>query len=79
MAFHCTVEGSDTGDPAAHLATGLEVLNDVLSGVPADKIRYHVCWGNYRGPHHKDVALKDIVKLVLKSRAKFIYVEAANH
>jgi 5-methyltetrahydropteroyltriglutamate--homocysteine methyltransferase len=78
MAFHCTVQGSDLADPAAHLAAGIEVLNDVLSGVPAEKIRYHVCWGNYRGPHHKDVALKDIVKLILKSRAKFIYVEAAN-
>jgi len=78
MAFHCRVEGSDLADPAAHLAAGIEVLNDVLSGVPAEKIRYHVCWGNYRGPHHKDVALKDIVGLILKSRAKFIYVEAAN-
>jgi 5-methyltetrahydropteroyltriglutamate--homocysteine methyltransferase len=78
MAFHCKVQGGDLDDPAAHLAAGIEVLNDVLSGVPAEKIRYHVCWGNYRGPHHKDIALKDIVKLVLKSRAKFIYVEAAN-
>ena len=78
MAFHCSVQGSDLADPAAHLAAGIEILNDVLSGVPAEKIRYHVCWGNYRGPHHKDVALKDIIKLVLKSRAKFVYVEAAN-
>ena len=78
MAFHCSTQGSDLADPAAHLAAGIEVLNDVLSGVPAEKIRYHVCWGNYRGPHHKDVALKDIVNLILKSRAKFIYVEAAN-
>ena len=74
MAFHCSTQGSDLlADPAAHLAAGIEVLNDVLSGVPAEKIRYHVCWGNYRGPHHKDVALKDIVNLILKSRAKFIY------
>jgi 5-methyltetrahydropteroyltriglutamate--homocysteine methyltransferase len=78
MAFHCKVQGSDLADPAAHLAAGIEILNDVLSGVPAEKIRYHVCWGNYRGPHHKDVALMDIVELVLRSRAKFIYVEAAN-
>ena len=78
MAFHCSTQGSDLADPAAHLAAGIEILNDVLSNVPAEKIRYHVCWGNYRGPHHKDVALKDIVKLILKSRAKFIYIEAAN-
>jgi hypothetical protein len=78
MAFHCTVEGSDLADPAAHLAAGFDVLNGVLSDVPSEKLRYHVCWGNQRGPHHKDVALKGIVKLVLKSRAKFIYIEAAN-
>ena len=78
MAFHCRTEGTDLSDPAAHLAAGIEVLNDVLSDVPAEKIRYHVCWGNYRGPHTKDVALKDIVYLVLKSRARFIYIEAAN-
>ena len=78
MAFHCSTQGSDLADPAAHLAAGIEVLNDVLSDVPAEKIRYHVCWGNYRGPHHKDVALKTSSTLILKSRAKFIYVEAAN-
>ena len=78
MAFHCSTQGSDLADPAAHLAAGIEILNDVLSDVPAEKLRYHVCWGDYRGPHHKDVALKDIVKLILKSRAKFIYIEAAN-
>ena len=78
MAFHCSTQGSDLADPAAHLAAGIEIFNDVLSNVPAEKIRYHVCWGNYRGPHHKDVALKDIVKLILKSHAKFIYIEAAN-
>ena len=43
MAFHCSTQGSDLlADPAAHLAAGIEVLNDVLSGVPAEKIRYHV-------------------------------------
>jgi 5-methyltetrahydropteroyltriglutamate--homocysteine methyltransferase len=54
------------------------VLNDVLADLPAEKLRYHVCWGNYRGPHHRDVDLKDIVALVLRTRAKFIYVEGAN-
>jgi 5-methyltetrahydropteroyltriglutamate--homocysteine methyltransferase len=78
MAFHCHVEGSDLRDPAKHLAAGIEVLNDVLADVPPEKLRYHVCWGNYRGPHHKDHGLDEIVKIVLGTRAKFIYVEAAN-
>jgi 5-methyltetrahydropteroyltriglutamate--homocysteine methyltransferase len=78
MAWHCQVEGSDLADPAAHLAAGIEVLNDVLADVPPEKLRYHVCWGNYRGPHHKDHGLREIVEIVLRTRAKFIYVEAAN-
>ena len=57
MAFHCSTQGSDLADPAAHLAAGIEVLNDILSGVPAEKIRYHVCWGNYRGPFRMTPAL----------------------
>jgi len=78
MAWHCTVEGSDLSDPAAHLAAGIEILNDALSDIPPEKLRYHVCWGNYKGPHHKDVPLRQIVNLVLETRAKFIYVEGAN-
>jgi 5-methyltetrahydropteroyltriglutamate--homocysteine methyltransferase len=78
MAFHFQTQGSDVGDPKRHLAAAIEVLNDALSDLPPEKIRYHVCWGNYRGPHHKDVPLRDIVDLVLRTRAKFIYIEAAN-
>ena len=78
MACHCSLEGSDVGDPMEHLETSIEVLNGVLAELPAEKLRYHVCWGNYRGPHHKDVALREIVGTVLRCRAKFIYVEAAN-
>jgi len=78
MAFHCSTEGTDLADPATHLAAAIDVLNGALSGVPEEKVRYHVCWGNYRGPHHKDVPLEEIADLVLGARAKFIYVEAAN-
>lgn len=78
MAFHCRVEGSDVADPKEHLAAGLEVLRDALRGVPEEKVRYHVCWGNVTTPHHKDVELREIAALVIKAPAKFIYVEAAN-
>jgi 5-methyltetrahydropteroyltriglutamate--homocysteine methyltransferase len=78
MAFHFQAVGSDVGDPKQHLAAAIEVLNEALSALPPEKLRYHVCWGNYRGPHHKDVPLRDIVDIILRTRAKFIYVEAAN-
>ncbi len=78
MAFHCSSEGSDVDDPGAHLNASIDVLNGVLADLPPEKLRYHVCWGNYRGPHHKDVPLTEILDPVLRSRAKFIYVEGAN-
>jgi 5-methyltetrahydropteroyltriglutamate--homocysteine methyltransferase len=78
MAFHCRVEGSDLADPREHLAAGIDVLRGALRGIPAEKVRYHVCWGNVTSPHHRDVELKEIADLVLQAPAKFIYVEAAN-
>jgi 5-methyltetrahydropteroyltriglutamate--homocysteine methyltransferase len=45
MAWHCSTEGSDLDDPAEHLRASIDVLNDVLSELPPDKLRYHVCWG----------------------------------
>ena len=45
---------------------------------PAEKMRLHLCWGNYAGPHHHDVEMRDIIEPVLKANASFIYFEAAN-
>jgi 5-methyltetrahydropteroyltriglutamate--homocysteine methyltransferase len=78
MACHCWTEGSDLKDAKAHIPASIEALNGVLGNLPSEKIRFHVCWGNYRGPHHKDVALRDIVDPVLRIHADFIYFEAAN-
>jgi 5-methyltetrahydropteroyltriglutamate--homocysteine methyltransferase len=56
----------------------VEALNHALDGIPEEQIRYHICWGNYEGPHTFDVPLKDIVDLVLMVRAGAYSVEAAN-
>ena len=47
-------------------------------GCRATRCRLHLCWGNYAGPHHHDIELKDIIAPVLKTQAGFIYPEAAN-
>ena len=60
------------------LAQQIEVTNHAIAGIPADKIRYHVCWGSWPGPHTSDVPLKDIVDLVLRVRAGAYLIEAAN-
>src|SRR5262249_27257255 len=47
------------------VARHVEVLNHAIAGLPPDRIRYHVCWGSWPGPHTTDVPLKDIVDLIL--------------
>jgi 5-methyltetrahydropteroyltriglutamate--homocysteine methyltransferase len=56
----------------------VEVLNHALEGIPEDRIRYHVCWGSWPGPHTTDVPLRKIVDLILKVRAGAYLIEAAN-
>jgi 5-methyltetrahydropteroyltriglutamate--homocysteine methyltransferase len=56
----------------------VEALNHALAGVPEDRIRFHVCWGNFEGPHQDDVPLKDVVDLVIKVKAQAYSIEAAN-
>jgi 5-methyltetrahydropteroyltriglutamate--homocysteine methyltransferase len=60
------------------LAQQVEVLNAATAGIPQEKIRYHVCWGSWPGPHTSDVPLKDIVDLVLGVRAGAYLIEGAN-
>jgi 5-methyltetrahydropteroyltriglutamate--homocysteine methyltransferase len=56
----------------------VEVLNHALADLPPDQMRLHLCWGNYEGPHHHDVPLRDIVDLVLKARPAGLSFEGAN-
>ena len=48
-------------------ALNVEALNLGLAGLPRDRVRLHLCWGNYEGPHHYDVALSDIIDIVLRA------------
>ena len=56
----------------------VEALNRALVNIPAEKVRMHLCWGNYPGPHHCDVPLADIVDIVWKAKPHAILFEAAN-
>jgi len=56
----------------------IEALNHALRGLPADRIRYHICWGSWHGPHSTDIPLTDIVDLVLAVNAGAYSVEAGN-
>jgi 5-methyltetrahydropteroyltriglutamate--homocysteine methyltransferase len=56
----------------------VELLNHALEGIPEDRVRYHVCWGSWPGPHTTDVPLKDIVDLILQVRVGAYVIEGAN-
>jgi 5-methyltetrahydropteroyltriglutamate--homocysteine methyltransferase len=56
----------------------IEALNHALANIAPERLRMHLCWGNYEGPHHCDVPLADIVDLVLTARPSAISFEAAN-
>jgi 5-methyltetrahydropteroyltriglutamate--homocysteine methyltransferase len=56
----------------------VEALNHALSNIAPEKLRMHLCWGNYEGPHHCDVPLADIMDIVVLARPDAISFEAAN-
>ncbi len=56
----------------------IAALNAATEGLPADRMRLHICWGNYEGPHTHDIALADIIDIALKARPQGLSIEAAN-
>src|SRR5438128_3231817 len=59
-------------------ALNVEALNFAVSDIPQEQLRMHLCWGNYEGPHHCDVALADVIDIVFRARPSAISFEAAN-
>jgi 5-methyltetrahydropteroyltriglutamate--homocysteine methyltransferase len=60
------------------VARHVEVLNHAIADLPPERVRYHVCWGSWPGPHTTDVPLKDIVDLILSVRVGAYVIEGAN-
>lgn len=61
-----------------HLRMSVDAVNAATANIPAEKMRLHICWGNYIGPHHHDIALRDILPAVLKAKPAGLSIEAAN-
>jgi 5-methyltetrahydropteroyltriglutamate--homocysteine methyltransferase len=59
-------------------AANVEALNHALRDIPADRLRLHLCWGNYEGPHHRDIPLREILPIALKARPQALSFEGAN-
>jgi 5-methyltetrahydropteroyltriglutamate--homocysteine methyltransferase len=56
----------------------VEALNHALRGIPEDRVRFHICWGSWHGPHVTDLPLRDIIEVMLRVKAQAYSVEAGN-
>jgi 5-methyltetrahydropteroyltriglutamate--homocysteine methyltransferase len=77
LAAMATIEDS-LGAFRAKMALRVEALNHAVAAIPAEAMRMHVCWGNLEAPRHNDVALKDIIDIVLKAKPAGLLLMAAN-
>lgn len=78
MRAHSFSDGAGPMDLKKWVPMAIEALNHATRGLPPEKVRLHLCWGNYAGPHHHDVELGEIIEPVLKTNAGWVYFEAAN-
>ena len=78
MGRHTMYKDRTETDYLSLAARHIEVLNHALRNVPADRVRMHMCWGNYEGPHHHDIPMRDLLPVVAKAKPQALLFEAAN-
>lgn len=78
MGRHAQYADATIPDFRRAIAGHVEALNAATAGIDPDRMRMHLCWGNYESPHHRDVDLADIVDIVMGARPRGVLLEAAN-
>jgi 5-methyltetrahydropteroyltriglutamate--homocysteine methyltransferase len=78
VTYDRMVPPASIADYRKWVAMHMEVLNHAVAGLPSERIRYHVCWGSWPGPHTTDVPLKDIVDLIFSAKVGAYVIEGAN-
>jgi 5-methyltetrahydropteroyltriglutamate--homocysteine methyltransferase len=78
MDRHINFKNNSVAEFRDVISENVDMINEASEGIPAERIRLHLCWGNYQGPHHRDVELKDILDIVLRVRCGGVSFEAAN-
>ena len=78
MGRHIMYRDRSDEEFVAAAARHVEAINRALRDVPSDRVRLHLCWGNYEGPHHLDIDVAKIVDVVLRAKPDTILFEAAN-
>jgi len=78
MARHIWYKELSDADFVKRAELNVEILNHALEQIPADRARLHVCWGNYEGPHDRDIELNQIIGVLARAKPQAISFEAAN-
>jgi 5-methyltetrahydropteroyltriglutamate--homocysteine methyltransferase len=78
MGRHTMYRSRSTEEYLSLAAKHIEVLNHALRNVPAERVRMHICWGNYEGPHHHDIPLELLLPVVAGAKPQALLFEAAN-
>ena len=78
MGRHITFKHESDDTFLRHAGEQVEALNAALEGIPAERMRLHLCWGNYEGPHHRDIPLDKLFGIVMKAKPQALLFEAAN-
>jgi len=78
MGRHTMYRNASVEEYLKRAAIHVEVLNHALRHVPAARLRLHMCWGNYEGPHHHDVPMEKLLPVVIKAKPQALLFEAAN-
>lgn len=78
MSRHTGYQEMDEATFLRTIAANVEALNAATANIPPEKMRMHVCWGNYEGPHDHDIPLERIIDIVVSARPATILFEAAN-
>jgi 5-methyltetrahydropteroyltriglutamate--homocysteine methyltransferase len=78
MARHTSFQELGEAEFLKRAAFHVDVLNNALRNVPADRARIHICWGNYEGPHDHDIDFAKVAPILIKSKPQALVVEAAN-
>ena len=78
LGRHMMYKERSEADYLTLIGRHVEVLNHALRNVPAERVRMHVCWGNYEGPHHKDVEMRVILPTLMRAKPQGLLFETAN-
>lgn len=78
MSRHTGYQDQSEAEFLRTAAANVEALNAATAGIPADRMRMHICWGNYEGPHDHDIPLERVIDIVIRARPATILFEAAN-